>query len=162
MNARRSEEGQIKPGSDHSSVLQDSDAIDRAFPKPPPVRVNVPAPIELPTQRPKPPAISTSLTKSTNPNENDNAIEEGFDFADEKDMADPRMSAAEAEKALRALVEDTVNNVDGDVEIDMKEAVVDGFKENTVLLPHQVLGKVWMRERESGKKSGGILADDMG
>ena len=44
----------------------------------------------------------------------------------------------------------------------MEESVVKGFQEGVVLLPHQVLGRVWMREQESGKKRGGILADDMG
>ncbi|KIM55515.1 hypothetical protein SCLCIDRAFT_1221074 [Scleroderma citrinum Foug A] len=44
----------------------------------------------------------------------------------------------------------------------MEESVVKGFQEGVVLLPHQVLGSVWMREQESGKKRGGILADDMG
>ncbi|EJD05330.1 uncharacterized protein FOMMEDRAFT_138838 [Fomitiporia mediterranea MF3/22] len=48
------------------------------------------------------------------------------------------------------------------VDIDMKDAVVDGFQENIKLLPHQVIGRKWMADRESGKKAGGILADDMG
>jgi SNF2 family DNA or RNA helicase len=47
-------------------------------------------------------------------------------------------------------------------EIDMSQAVVEGFREGIRLLPHQVVGRAWMTERESGKKSGGILADDMG
>ena len=47
-------------------------------------------------------------------------------------------------------------------DIDMKLAVVDGFREDVRLLPHQVVGRIWMKERESGKKLGGILADDMG
>jgi len=71
------------------------------------------------------------------------------------------MSTAETEKALRALVEDSVNH-DDDVEIDMDEAIVEGFRDGITLLPHQVLGRAWMRERESDKKTGGILADDMG
>ena len=71
------------------------------------------------------------------------------------------MSTADTEKALRALVEDSINSPD-DVDIDMKESVVEGFREGVVLMPHQILGRVWMRERESGKKKGGILADDMG
>lgn len=71
------------------------------------------------------------------------------------------MSTADTEKALRALVEDSINSPD-DVDIDMRESVVEGFREGVVLMPHQILGRVWMRERESGKKKGGILADDMG
>lgn len=86
---------------------------------------------------------------------------ETFDEPDERDLHDPHMSSAEAEKALRALVEDTVNNTE-DTEIDMSEAIVPGFADGIVLLPHQVIGRNWMREREAAKKTGGILADDMG
>lgn len=30
------------------------------------------------------------------------------------------------------------------------------------LLPHQVQGVHWLRDREKGKKRGGLLCDDMG
>lgn len=53
-------------------------------------------------------------------------------------------------------------NDDGEGQIDMSQAIVEGFRENVILLPHQVLGRLWMGERETGKKMGGILADDMG
>jgi hypothetical protein len=41
---------------------------------------------------------------------------------------------------------------------------VPGFRENIRLMPHQVLGRQWMRDREdvTKKRAGGILADDMG
>ncbi|KDR77106.1 hypothetical protein GALMADRAFT_66302 [Galerina marginata CBS 339.88] len=54
--------------------------------------------------------------------------------------------------------------LDKDIEIDMSEAIVEGFKDGIELLPHQVLGRAWMRDREdlSKKRTGGILADDMG
>jgi hypothetical protein len=90
-----------------------------------------------------------------------NPLWETFDFKDEGPLYDPRTSAAEAEKALRQLVEESHNDQQEDV-IDMDQAIVEGFKEGIVLLPHQVLGRAWMRERETGKKTGGILADDMG
>ncbi|KIK96178.1 hypothetical protein PAXRUDRAFT_826224 [Paxillus rubicundulus Ve08.2h10] len=123
--------------------------LDRAMPTVPPQRTVAPAPIELPVNN-RAHATTEAPTWET------------FDVPDERDLYDPRMSAAEAEKALRALVEDTVNTKDDEVEIDMSEAIVDGFADDIVLLPHQVIGRAWMRERETGKKTGGILADDMG
>jgi len=70
---------------------------------------------------------------------------------------------AEAEKALRDLIAGDFADLD-EIEIDMSQAVVPGFKECITLLPHQVLGREWMRDREdvSKKHHGGILADDMG
>ena len=75
------------------------------------------------------------------------------------------MSAGEAEKALRELIGGGINEeLDPDIEIDMSQATVDGFKPEFRLLPHQVLGRAWMKDREdvSKKRNGGILADDMG
>ncbi len=72
------------------------------------------------------------------------------------------MNSAETEKALRDLMGGAMN--DEEVEINMEDAVVDGFKEGITLLPHQVLARAWMRDREDVKKKqfGGLLADDMG
>lgn len=75
-------------------------------------------------------------------------------------LYDPKTSAAEAEKALRDLFQDSVN--DATDEIDPADAIVDGFRDGVKLLDHQVQGRKWMKERETGKKTGGILADDMG
>lgn len=73
------------------------------------------------------------------------------------------ISPADAEKALRDLMSGSMNQ-DIEKEVNMEESVVKGFKEGIVLLPHQVLGRTWMRDREdtAKKRSGGILADDMG
>lgn len=70
-------------------------------------------------------------------------------------------SPAEAEKALRDLMKGAIEE---DTEIDMADAVVKGFREEFQLLPHQIQGRKWMREREdiTKKRTGGILADDMG
>lgn len=73
---------------------------------------------------------------------------------------DRMMTAEDAKKALSDFVADTYNH--GDVEYTVEDATVEGFKEGVMLLPHQVKSRQWMAERESGKKAGGILADDMG
>ncbi|PSR75765.1 hypothetical protein PHLCEN_2v8882 [Hermanssonia centrifuga] len=71
-----------------------------------------------------------------------------------------RMTTTDAEKALKDLMTDVKDG--GDIEINMEDAIVAGFKDNVRLLPHQVIGRTWMKERETGKRTGGILADDMG
>lgn len=81
------------------------------------------------------------------------------DFADDHRM----MSSKEADEALRDLVEGAMND-DIEAEIDMDDATVEGFQDHIKLLPHQIIGRQWMKERENTelKKTGGILADDMG
>ncbi|KAL4076720.1 SNF2 family N-terminal domain-containing protein [Scleroderma yunnanense] len=135
------------------------ETVQRALPHAPPHRTSVPAPIEIPTRKTQP--LSSDSNRNTRNNEHETAKDETIVLPDYQGVSDPRMSSAETEKALRALVEDSINSTE-DVEVDMEEAVVKGFRDGVVLLPHQVLGRVWMRERESGKKKGGILADDMG
>ncbi|KAF7762156.1 hypothetical protein Agabi119p4_8749 [Agaricus bisporus var. burnettii] len=73
------------------------------------------------------------------------------------------MTAAEAEKELKALISGNMNE-ETEQEIDADEKIVEGFKDGITLMDHQVIGKKWMAEREDikGKKHGGILADDMG
>jgi hypothetical protein len=82
-------------------------------------------------------------------------------LVNEAGLFDPRKTAAEAEKDLRNLMEGNFDD-NNTSEIDESLAVVRGFRDGVELLPHQVLGRVWMKEREDGKKFGGILADDMG
>lgn len=96
---------------------------------------------------------------STNGNP-DPAQGESFEEPDTNDVYDPKKSTDDAEKDLKELVAESMN--DTSEEVDMSLADVEGFRDNIKLLPHQVLGRVWMKERESGKKIGGILADDMG
>ncbi|KAG2749716.1 hypothetical protein P692DRAFT_20833145 [Suillus brevipes Sb2] len=123
------------------------DILKRGPPAPPLQRTQVPAPIHIPSNRDILPGPSNlNLT---------------VDAPNQAYIYEPRMSATETEKALRALVEDSLTP-DDDIEIDMEEAIVEGFQDGITLLPHQVLGRAWMRDKETGKKRGGILADDMG
>ena len=79
---------------------------------------------------------------------------------------EPLKTGVEAEKDLQDLLQQSFDGrEDGEGvrdEVDMSQAVVEGFSEGIRLLPHQVAGRLWMSQRESGKKCGGILADDMG
>ena len=104
---------------------------------------------------------SNRVPEQPPPKSSNNPTWETFNLQEEGHLYDPQTSAAEAEKALRQLVEDSHNDNEGE-EVDMSLAIVEGFKDGITLLPHQVLGRVWMKERETGKKAGGILADDMG
>ncbi|KAG6890238.1 hypothetical protein C0992_002766 [Termitomyces sp. T32_za158] len=73
------------------------------------------------------------------------------------------ISPAEAEKAIRDLMSGGMDQ-ELETEIDMNDAAVKGFRDDIMLLPHQIVGRTWMKEREdpSKKRFGGILADDMG
>ncbi|KAJ6531254.1 SNF2 family N-terminal domain-containing protein [Mycena capillaripes] len=73
------------------------------------------------------------------------------------------LSPAQAESALRDLMASD-SNADTTTEINPEDAIVPGFREGIVLMPHQILGRAWMRDREdvAKKRAGGILADDMG
>ncbi|KAF8062181.1 SNF2 family DNA-dependent ATPase [Lyophyllum atratum] len=73
------------------------------------------------------------------------------------------ISPADAEKALRDLMSGGMND-DVETEINMEDATVKGFRDTIKLLPHQIIGRAWMRDREdlTKKRTGGILADDMG
>ena len=74
----------------------------------------------------------------------------------------PNMSSADADRELRDLMSGGISTDVGP--IDMTEARVKGLQDDILLLPHQVIGRAWMRERENTaeKRHGGILADDMG
>jgi hypothetical protein len=73
---------------------------------------------------------------------------------------DPKKTSDEATKDIHEFLAGALNS--DDTQIDMTRARVKGLSESIVLKPHQVLSRDWMREREEGKKAGGILADDMG
>lgn len=110
-------------------------------------------PIHIPSNRDIRPA----------PRDADLTGEETIAIPDFRDAGHEYVSPVEAEKALRDLMGGAINE-DADVDIDMEDAVVDGFREDIRLLPHQIIGRTWMKERENleKKRTGGILADDMG
>lgn len=73
------------------------------------------------------------------------------------DPYERRKTTDEAEKDLKDLLEQSIGGED--VEVDMEKAIVEGFSKDWKLLAHQVQGRAWLCERESGKKCGGILGD---
>ncbi|ELU39517.1 SNF2 family DNA-dependent ATPase [Rhizoctonia solani AG-1 IA] len=80
---------------------------------------------------------------------------EGEKFNIEIGGEDFKSTPDDAQRALKELVEGAIGaGLDG---LDMKDATVKGFREGITLMPHQVQGRAWMRERETGKKCGGIL-----
>lgn len=64
------------------------------------------------------------------------------------------------EEQMRNLLAGAVGEGEGEGEEDEEGAdTVEGFADGMRLMPHQVRGVKWMRERETGRKYGGILAD---
>lgn len=122
-----------------------------------PVPKHVGIPIALPTNKNIPRFPQPSVPQ-----------QDGGEDGEEVHMPELReeygmMSTSDAEKALRDLMGGAMND-DVGTEIDMDEAIVEGFQDGIELLPHQILGRAWMRDREdlTKKRTGGILADDMG
>lgn len=62
----------------------------------------------------------------------------------------------DAEKHMRELLSGAIGEDEG---IEEGSDIVEGFKENVRLMPHQVRGVQWMKKRESARNTGGILAD---
>ena len=108
--------------------------------------------------------------------ENIKALLEGA-FEDEDDKPRTRSRKKKVDTAVAGLTdklqgldvkaEDKEENRDEDVEEEEDDGTVEGLK--VKLLPHQVDGVAWMRDKETGVKKkngvlpkGGILADDMG
>lgn len=105
--------------------------------------------------------VSKSYATSANPSTiAGNAVSEGSEqFAiDTRPEYEERTTFDEAQTAMRDLLSGAVGAIDI-TNVDMKDAVVDGFDDNFRLMPHQIQGRAWMKERETGKKAGGILAD---
>jgi hypothetical protein len=61
------------------------------------------------------------------------------------------------EEQMRELLAGAVG--DGEEGVEDEQEIVEGFAPHIKLMPHQVRGVRWMRERETGRRNGGILAD---
>ncbi|KAI9765409.1 MAG: hypothetical protein M1840_007367 [Geoglossum simile] len=90
-------------------------------------------------------------------------LEGAFDDDDRKPKTRSRKKKQEAEvvglvEKLKDLSVGTTKGESDEEEED--DGTVEGL--NVRLLPHQVQGVHWMKEKEGGKPKGGILADDMG
>ena len=76
--------------------------------------------------------------------------------------ADYERCHGDADKQMQELLSGAVGDGEdnmGDEKITEGEDQIEGFADDMRLMPHQVRGVRWMRQRESGRKYGGILAD---
>lgn len=139
--------------SSQGSVLKTSpNAHIPSYPAPvratPQLQMDAPTPIAVPTPGSSQPVATPDGTET-------------FNLAHiATDPYELRKTSEEAEKDLKDLLEQSIGG--DEVEVDMEQAIVEGFSKDWKLLAHQVQGRAWLTERESGKKCGGILGDDMG
>ena len=70
-------------------------------------------------------------------------------------------SAAEVQAEWSEIIQSLKNDASEIGPIDEEDQIVEGFADGIRLKPWQVQGRFWMKEREEGKKRGGILADDV-
>ncbi|KAJ8475179.1 hypothetical protein ONZ51_g6714 [Trametes cubensis] len=133
-----------KPQNDARPMQSSSQQSKPSFGSRPPV------PIAIPTNKaiPRPAPAYAHLEQ------------EAIDIDRIGPVDDRFMTQADTEKALRDFVNEGYN--DGDNDYNPEDAIVEGFRDGIRLLPHQIKSRQWMADRESGKKTGGILADDMG
>lgn len=108
----------------------------------------------------RPPSPSTEADTPRDPEEvEENG--ENFDLNQAKFSAeDFERFHGDPEEQMRDLLAGAVGEGEDEEEKDDEGAdTIDGFADGMRLMPHQVRGVRWMRERETGRKYGGILAD---
>ena len=126
-----------------------------------------PFPIHVPSNHDRPtyvlPAPQPNLQQHGAPSSDNDPALELLHIPEINDPAvNVNMTSAQADRELRDLMNGGISTDAGP--IDMADARVKGLRDDILLLPHQVIGRAWMRERENTaeRRHGGILADDMG
>lgn len=112
-----------------------------------------------PTSGPAPVAIP--IPQNVVAREKDEVDENGEEFdigAAQYTAADFERCQGDPEAQMRELLADAVGDGEDDAGDDGDDQV-EGFADGMRLMPHQVRGTRWMRDRETGRKYGGILAD---
>ncbi|GAA5878782.1 hypothetical protein JCM1840_007244 [Sporobolomyces johnsonii] len=98
------------------------------------------------------PFAGSSVSRGLAANDEDRQLAKVMKDMDLRDDLAPK----DQEAALKELVSSSLDMSN----VDTSEALPAGLK--CQLLPHQILGLHWLKDREKGKKRGGILGDDMG
>jgi hypothetical protein len=73
----------------------------------------------------------------------------------------PLKSVSEVQAEWTEIIQSLKNDASEIGPIDEEDQDVPGFADGIRLKPWQVQGRFWMKDREDGKKRGGILADDV-
>lgn len=105
------------------------------------------------------PEQSSSEPLPPTPDSDDDGEErEDFDLNNAQVTAEDYVRHHDPEEQMRELLAGAIG--DGEDKLGKEgDDIVEGFAKDIKLMPHQVRGVGWMRERESGRKRGGILAD---
>ena len=112
------------------------------------------APKHFPPPKPTPKPIVVE------DNDGEEAVNVNADVTAQDDYEYSGKTATQVEDDVKELFKGTA--VNHEVEIEEGSDVVEGFVGGFKLLRHQIQAREWMKQRETGKSRGGILADDMG
>jgi hypothetical protein len=94
------------------------------------------------------------------PAEDEDVVErEEFNINVRETAEDYEQHHGDAEAHMRELLSGAVGSGEQDEAFEEGDDVIEGFAKGMRLMPHQVRGTKWMKQRETGRKYGGILAD---